>query len=154
MPAGRTIPFTPIPGAVGFITIQGVSLNLTKFEPKVKGDPIDASNFNSPVDPINGVLHREWLIGAVDGEYVMTGLRDQSLIGWNPMPGDSGPAHLYYSEELGFTIEYLVTDMGGGQDATKAGEFACTVKANGLIDFFGRTNLGANIDDLGSPATV
>lgn len=146
MPAGRTVAWNPKSGGVGFILVSGVSVNLTKWEPKIKGDPIDGTNFNSARDPLNNRVHREWLIGAVDGEFTITGLRDGGAIGWNPMPGDNGAGYFAYDTDFGFDIEYLVVDVGGGQDATKAGEFTCTVKANGLISFDGRYNFGVQSD--------
>lgn len=136
--AGRTTPFEPPPGFAGSIVIQGVSQNLTKWTPRIRGEPVDATNFNSPRDPINGVIHKEWVPGSVDGEFTIEGLRDFSVVGWNPMPGGYGTAEFLYDVNLGFDVAILVIDIGGEQDANRAGMFTATVKTNGYIEFLGR----------------
>jgi hypothetical protein len=139
-PSGRTIDFVPQPGVLGAIEVNGNQLNLTKFDPKIRGEPVDVSNFNSPPDPLNGTLFREWIMGAADGEFTISGYADMGNFGWRPMVGDTGFLVLYYSAALHVDCNYLVTETGGPQEATKAGEFTCTVKANGLIDLTGRNN--------------
>jgi hypothetical protein len=146
----RTVPFDVAPGFAGAIFIGGMNgiggtaVNLTKWSPRIRGEPVDATNFNSPNDPITGVKYKEWVPGSNDGEFTLEGVRDFSITGWNPMPGVACEAFFAYDTALGFAVKILVIDIGGDQDANRAGMFTATVKTNGLIDFLGR----ADIQDL------
>ena len=106
--AGRLVPYIPTPGSVGAIQVQGTFLNLLEFEPDIKNEKIDVSNLLSPVDPINGVLNREYMGGPNDGEYNIRGQLDRSIVGWRPHPGDTGIMYLYYSTNLTYNLTTIL----------------------------------------------
>ena len=130
--AGRTVAFTPVAGAQGFITINGVNLNLTSWSPQVQAQDLDVTNFNSPTDA-NGLVHEEFIFGTVTGKFTLEGPLDISAVGYSPMVGDTGVGVFGYTGGFTFSIVFGVLDTSGGQNVKEYGKFHITVKANGLI---------------------
>lgn len=130
--AGRTVAFTPVAGAQGFITINGVNLNLSAWSPQIKANEIDVTNFNSPTDG-NGLVHEEFIFGTVTGKFDLTGPMDVGAIGYYPKVGDTGTGVFGYTGGFTYTIVFGVTDVSGGQNVRQRAEFHISIRANGLI---------------------
>ncbi len=129
----RTVPFTPVPGKLGSITVAGISspVNLAMWQPTQRCEALEVTNFNSPTDT-NTNVHQEFIPGTVGTSFSVSGVRDVGAVGWNPTAGDTGTATLLYAPGFGFTFAFICTDVGGGQDVKKLGEFSATIQATGL----------------------
>ncbi len=128
---GRTVPYTPLSGKYGYVTINGVNINVFKWTPTGQVTPLDVSNFNSPQDG-NLTPHSEWIAGKSDQQFQITGVVDASATGVYPTQGDVGTGVLGYDEDIFFDIEYLVISVGGGTDIAERSLIDFTIKANGL----------------------
>ena len=130
--AGRTVAFTPVAGAQGFITINGVNLNLSSWSPTVQAAELDVTNFNSPTDG-NGLVHEEFIFGTVTGSFALEGPLDISATGYYPKVGDTGTGVFGYTGGYTFSIVFGVKSVGGGQNVKDFAKFSIVVRANGLI---------------------
>lgn len=129
---GRTVAFTPVAGSEGFITINGVNLNLSSWTPSFSVTPIDVTNFNSPTDG-NGIVYEEFIFGTATGTFDLEGPLDTSATGYFPKPGDTGTGTFGYKGGYTFAITFGVISVTGGQNVKERGQFKINVKANGLI---------------------
>lgn len=130
--AGRTVAFTPVAGAQGFITINGVNLNLSSWSPQVQAAEVDVTNFNSPTDA-NGLVHEEFIFGTVTGKFTLEGPLDISATGYYPNVGDTGVGVFGYTGGFTYSVVFGVTDWSGGQSVKENAKFHIGVRANGLI---------------------
>lgn len=134
--AGVRTSFTPVPGCLGIITINGTTRNLDTFTPSISSPAIDVTNFNSPTDA-NGLVHEEFVQSVVGSQFDISGPRDASAQGYNPQVGDSGTGFLGYSTTFGFSFSFGVISMGGPQAVKDTGRFQATIKVTGLLTYVG-----------------
>lgn len=130
--AGRTISFTPVAGAQGFITVNGVNLNLEAWTPSIQANPIDVTNFNSPTDG-NGLVHEEFIFGTVTGTFDLKGPFDTGAIAYFPKAGDTGTGVFGYTGGYTYSITFGVVSVSSSTSVKGRAEFSINVKANGLI---------------------
>ena len=136
-PVGRVVPFVPLSGKYGYVSIGGKNLNLAKWAPDQTADPLPVTNFNSPRDA-NYTVHSESVIGVANTTFTLHGVQDGSNNAYRPTVGDTGYGVMGYSAALFFSITFLVTKVGGecSIDGVSALEFS--IKANGLCLMTGR----------------
>ena len=135
---GRTVPFTPVPGKYGYVTINGVNINVATWSPTQSTNALDVTNFNSPQDA-NGNPHSESVAGVINSEFAITGFCDASVTGYRPTAGDTGTGVLGYTSAIFFPISFLVTSVGGDQDINGVAGLTFSIKAVGLGLLTGRT---------------
>lgn len=134
---GRTVAFTPVPGKYGYCTVNGVNLNVASWTPSQSGNPLPVTNFNSPKDG-NANVHAEDVMGVINTQFDVVGVRDASSIGYHPTVGDTGTAVLGYSATLNYPISYIVTSVGGECSVDGVSGIQFTIKAVGLALMTGR----------------
>lgn len=135
---GRTVPFTPVPGKYGYVTINGVNINVASWSPNQSTNALDVTNFNSPQDA-NQNVHSESVAGVINTDFTIEGFTDGSATGYRPTAGDTGTGVLGYSAALFFPINFLVTTVGGPQNVADTGRLTFGIKAVGLGLMTGRT---------------
>ena len=122
---GRTIPFTPRPGKFGSINVVGLgNLNLAQWSPTQNTNMAPVTNFNSPQDN-NGTPHAESVATIANTTFQCSGVLDDSASGYHPTVGDQGTATLGYSATSFFTVNFVVSSVGG----------PCTIDGVSALDF-------------------
>ena len=135
---GRTVPFTPLSGKYGYVTINGVNLNLASWTPAQQTTPLPVTNFNSPQDA-NLNPHAEDIAGIINTTFDLAGVMDASVTGYRPTAGDTGTGVLGYSAAIFYPINFLVVSVGGDIKIDGASAIQFQIKAVGLGLLTGRT---------------
>lgn len=134
---GRTVPFTPLSGKYGYVTIGGVNLNVASWTPNQSTNALPVTNFNSPQDA-NLNPHAEDIAGVINTTFDITGIMDASATGYRPTAGDTGTGVLGYSSAIYYSINFLVVSVGGNVTIDGASAIQFSIKAVGLALLTGR----------------
>ena len=134
---GRTVPFTPLSGKYGYVTIGGVNLNLAQWTPQQATNLLSVTNFNSPQDA-NSNVHQEDIAGTIGTTFSVVGVMDASATGYRPTAGDTGTGVFGYSAAIFFPINFIVQSVGGPVNIDDKSGIEFTVKAVGLGLLTGR----------------